>query len=253
MTLAPLELPLRAGEAALVADMVLGHLEKRTLGARLAGLGWESVRPYIGSLVRDSVHQNSYYMAVDGLAGPSPVPLLLHMTSASAPSSALFPKALLVGRVRPAGGREVVVNAIPFGRDNAANIRAFAERLDRAFLPRPQGAMPGVTVETRHAEATLPMAFEAFRQILKTTGANWASLSAPYEAGVWAAIRAGWREGYSAVASRIAVTGEDDLESAKEAIRQSAGYTRFVVDASRAPEFQLVEELYDSIRSAYLG
>ena len=242
----PVELPVRPHEAVALADLVFEHLEGRPLtgdararlAARLAGLKLESIRPYAGSLVRDNVHRSVYYLSVDGLSGPAPIPLLLRVALASAPSSAVFPRALLVGRMRPASGREVVVNAVPFGPRDAANIRAFAEELDRAFLPRPQGAMPAIAVETRHPEAALPAAFEAFRQILKNTGVNWASLEGSYEAGLWAAIRAGWREGYSAGAGRMVAAGDAGVERNQEAIRDCAGCTRFTIDASRAPELQ---------------
>ncbi|MCX6636989.1 MAG: hypothetical protein NT090_18195 [Acidobacteria bacterium] len=241
----PVELPVRPNEAVALADLVFEHLEGRPLtgnararlAARLAGLKLESIRPYAGSLVRDNVHRSAYYLSVDGLSGPAPVPLLLRVALASAPSSAVFPRALLVGRMRPASGREVVVNAIPFGPRDTASIRTFAETLDRAFLPRPQGAMPAIAVETRHPETALPAAFEAFRQILKNTGVNWASIEGSYEAGLWAAIRAGWREGYSAGAGRIVAAGDADIERNQEAIRDSGGYSRFTIDASRA--FQL--------------
>lgn len=242
----PVELPVRPNEAVALADLVFEHLEDRPLtgnararlAARLGGLKLESLRPYAGSLVRDNVHRSAYYLSVDGLSGPAPVPLLLRVALASAPSSAVFPRALLVGRMRPASGREVVVNAVPFGPRDAANIRAFAEELDRGLLPRPQGAMPAIAVETRHPETALPAAFEAFRQILKNTGVNWASIEGSYEAGLWAAIRAGWREGYSAGAGRIVAAGDADAGRNQEAIRDSAGCTRFTIDASRAPELQ---------------
>lgn len=237
MTPVPVELPLRPNEAAALADLVFQHMEGRSpgddararLAARIAALELESVRPCPASLVRDPVHRNVYYMPVDGLSGPAPVPLLLHMTLASAPSSALFPQSLLVGRMRPAGGREVVVNAAPFAASDAANVRAFAEQLDRAFLPRPQGPQPSIVVHERPPASALAVAFDGFRQVLKATGVNWACLAAPYETCLWAAIRAGWREGYSAAAERVPL-GDDS----KDRIRDSAGCTRFTIDASPA-------------------
>ncbi len=254
----PGELPMRPNEAAALADLIFQHLDGRPLtdearsrlAARVAGLEMASLRPRIVSLVRDPVHRSSYYMPVDGLSGPAPVPLLLHMALASAPASALFPKALLVGRMRPAGGREIVVNAVPFGIGDTVNIRVFAEKLDRAFLPRPQGAQPAIAVATRRPETDLPAAFDAFRQIWKTTSVNWASFTAPYEAVLWAAIRAGWREGYNAGGDPLVLGGATGLIEAKESIRQSTGFTRFTIDASHVSEVQPVEELYDCIRTA---
>ncbi len=259
----PLNLPVRPSEAASLADFVFQQMEGRALndearariGARLGSLGLTTIRPYIGSLVRDTVHQ-VFYVAVDGLAEQPPVPLLLHLASASAPASALFPKALLLGRMRPDGGREVVVNAIPFGPANSENIRVVAETLDRAFLPRPQGTQPAIVAGGGTApEISLPEAFEAFRQILRNTGTNWAGVAAPYETALWAAIRAGWREGFALETERIVVEG--DLDGVKAAIRARAGCTRFVVDTSRLAGRERAgrfEEMYpDEERSWLFG
>jgi hypothetical protein len=127
-------------------------------------------------------------------------------------------------------------------------------------------------VGNRHPEISLPAAFEAFRTILKSTGVNMAStvqLSATremtideaiaardgenptaaghtrvsirhlYHAGLWAAIRAGWREGYNAEADHFIVSGNTpeeiarSVEAAKVAIHHAAGYTKFTTDTSR--------------------
>lgn len=140
------------------------------------------------------------------------------------------------------------------------------------FLPRPQRERPAIAVGNRHPEISLPAAFDAFREILDKTGLNLAStvqLSATremttdealaardgenpvaaghtrvsirhlYEAGVRAATRAGWREGYTAEADHFIVSGntEDEvaqsIEAAKEAIVHAAGYTKFTTDTSR--------------------
>jgi len=144
--------------------------------------------------------------------------------------------------------------------------------MNRAFLPRPQVALPAVAVGNRHPEVSLPAAFEAFRQIQGKTGVNMAStvqLSATremttddviaardgenptaaghtrisirhlYHAGLWAAIRSGWREGYNAEADHFIVTGDTpreielSTEAAKEAIHHAVGYTKFTTDSSR--------------------
>jgi hypothetical protein len=281
----PLELPLKASEAAAVADVIFQHLENKPLndeqrqriGVRVAGMGLSSLRAYWGSLQQDPVHSSTYYLAVDGLSGAAGRPLLLRLALASAPASGLFPKAILIGRMRPGGGREVVVNAIPFSSHDSAAIRTFAEEVDRGFLPRPQGALSAVAVGNRHPEISLPAAFDAFRQLLKTTGLNLAStvqlsatremttpeaiqardgenptaaghtrVSIPhlYEAGLWAAVRAGWRDGYNAEADHFIVTGDTpeaiakSVEATKEAIRLAAGFTKFTTDTSRLFELQ---------------
>jgi hypothetical protein len=60
-----------------------------------------------------------------------------------------------------------------------------------------------------------------------------------YHAGIWAAIRAGWREGYTAEGDHFIINGNTpdeiarSVENAKEAIRHAAGYTKFTTDSSR--------------------
>ncbi|MBI3683951.1 MAG: hypothetical protein HY235_26555 [Acidobacteria bacterium] len=276
----PFELPVKASEAAALADLIFQMAEGKALtdelrqriGNRVAALEPGTLEPYLGSLQKDPTHHSAYYIAVDGRALPRAEPLLLHLTLASSPASPLFPRAFLIGRMRPGGGREVVVNAIPFSSHDGPAIRTFVEQVDRVFLPRPQGALPAIAVGNRHPEISLPAAFAAFRAIHKKTGVNLAStvqLSATremstdkvvasrdgenpaaightrvsirhlYETGLWAAIRAGWREGYNAEADHFIISGstEDEIaqsvEFTKESIHQAAGYTKFTTDTSR--------------------
>jgi hypothetical protein len=268
---------LRPSEAGELADLIFQHAEKKALtdalrnqlGARAATLKLETITPHFGSLERDPVHRSVYYLAVDG---QNRQPLLLHIALASSPASAIFPKALLIGRMRRVNGPEIVVNATPFGPTDRANVLKFATQINKDFLPRPQGAQSAIAVGNRHPEISLPAAFDAFRAILKRTGRNFASTvqlsatremateaaiagrdgedpAAPghtrvsiahlYHAGLWAAIRSGWREGYNAEADHIIVTGSNpeeiaaSLGGAKEAIRQAAGFTKFTTDTSR--------------------
>lgn len=247
------------------------------LAARLAPLRLATIEPFAGSLQRDPIHSSACYMAVDALSGPAPRPLLLRFASSTTPASGLFPESQLIVRARSRRGVEIVVNAIPFASSDYENIRTFAEQVDRQFLPRPQGALPAVATGNRHPEISLPAAFEAFRTILKTTGVNLASTcqlsatremttdealaardgespTAPghtrvsirhlYHAGLWAAIRAGWREGYTAEADHVIVSGSTaeeigrSVEAAKEAIRHAAGFTKFTTDTSRLFELR---------------
>jgi hypothetical protein len=159
-----------------------------------------------------------------------------------------------------------------FGSTDRENIRIFAECIDRAFLPRPQRELPAIAAGNRHPEISLPAVFEAFGDILRRTGRNVASTvqlsatremttdeeiarrdgsnpTAPghtrvsiahlYHAGLWAAIRAGYRSGYNAEADHFIVSGHDDasiarsVEWVKEAIRHAAPYTKFTTDTSR--------------------
>jgi len=238
VTPVPFDLPLRPSEAAEVASLVFSLAERKPLNAelrsrlaaRLAALRLEALRPWPGSLERDPVHHSTYYMAVDGDGGE---PLLLHMATAAAPTSAIFSKPVLIGRMRRSGGPEMVLNAIRFGAADHENIERFVDQINQAFLPRAQAARAAIVA------AGIPAAFDAFRGILKSSGRNLAAIATQqaeivpsdfYYAGVWAAIRAGWREGYSAGIG-MALTSAD-LEPLRETIRQAAPLTRFAIDVS---------------------
>ncbi len=260
-----------------MADLIFEQAEGKPLtedlrnrvAARAAALKLESITPCWGSLERDPVHDSAYFLAVDTAAG---APQLLRIAPATAPASGIYPKSLLIGRMRSRKGVEMVINASPFGSGDYENIRKYAEQVNPAFLPRPQGAQPAIAVGNRHPEISLPAAFEAFRAYQKKNGINLAStvqLSATremttddavaardgenptaaghtrvsirhlYHAGLWAAIRAGWREGYNAEADHFIVSGNTreeiarSVEATKEAIRHAAGYTKFTTDTSR--------------------
>ncbi len=242
MTPVPLDLPLRPSEVAELAILIFDQAERKPLNdevrnrlaARAAVLRLETVTPYFGSLARDPVHPSSYYLAVDAGRGE---PLLLHLAPAAAPTSSIFYKPLLIGRMRRPNGPEIVVNAVPFGPSDCENLEKFLSGAPSgpgaAFLPRPQGLRPAIAVSS-----ALPAAFDAFRAILKRSGKNLAAIAANpavssrdfHYAGLCAAIRAGWREGYSA-GIQLVVTG-DRIDAAREAIRNAAGFTRFSTDTS---------------------
>lgn len=232
MTPAPFDLPLRPWEAAELANLIFEQAEhkqltgeiRNRLAARAAALRLETVTPCFGSLARDPVHPSAYYLAVDGEKGE---PLLLYLAPAAAPTSSIFHKLLLIGRMRRPNGPEIVINSVPFGAGDHENLEKFVTRIDTAFLPRPQGSRPAIAVSSG-----FPAAFDAFRAILKRTGKNVAAIAGAhlYHAGLWAAIRAGWREGYTA-GVELTVTG-GTLATTKEAIRRAAGFSRFTTDTS---------------------
>jgi len=213
VTPSPFDLPLRPSEATEVARLVLDLASSKLLtddirhriAVRVSALRLETLRPWFGSLAPDPLRAG-FYLAADGLDS---VPLLLHLAPASAPTGSVFPKALLIGR---AGN--VVVNAIPFGLDDRANLETFVARVDPAFQPKAQGARSAIVAPPTAA------AFDAFRRILKRTGRNLAATEGPYHRALWCAIRAGWREGWSA-GGRL-----DD----------SPLYSRFIVPAEGAAQ-----------------
>ena len=227
--------------SALILDAVGNQPLTDELRARLPErIG--DLRLFTASLEHDPLDPAAYYLAAE-----DPAPQLLRVARGD-------------------------VQAVPFASTDRESIRRFAEQVNRAFLPRPQGALPAIAVGNRHPEVSLPAAFEAFRLILKETGKNLAStvqLSATremtteealvardgenpaaaghtrvsirhlYHAGLWSALRAGWRAGYNAEADHFIVTGSNateiarSVEGAKEAIRHAAGYTKFTTDTSR--------------------
>lgn len=282
----PINIPVRLSEAAALIDTIsecqnespITAQTRARLAERIGGLGLSSLSVFPESLEPDPGSPATYTIAADGLAGPDrAVSLLLHVAPASAAPPASYEGVHELGRVRPRGGRELAIYAIPFAPADRANIAAFIRATGSLFTPRPQRSRPAIATGNRHPEISLPAAFQAFRSILDKRKLNVAStvqLSATremttgeaiaardgedpvatghtrvsirhlYHCGLWAAVRAGWREGYTAEADHIIVTGADSaalarsLERAKEAIHHAAGYTKFTTDASRLFELE---------------
>jgi hypothetical protein len=250
VTPVPLELPLNPAEAGELASLIFDQAERRPLtgelrnrlGARAAMLKLESITPYFGSLERDPVHPSAYYVAVDTKAGPA---LLLYLALATAPTSSIFHKPLLIGRMGRVNGAECVVNATPFGPADRGNIELFASRIDTAFLPRPLGSRAEVVVSGDAAGA-----FEAFRSVYRRTGKNLAAFAGGYHAGLWAAIRGGWRQGYAAVVDVRADSSSVD-------IAPHAACSRFAVDVSALepfePALKAAAQVHQQVRQARAG
>ncbi len=234
MTPVPLSLPVRPSEAAEVANLVFELAERRPLtdevrnriGARIAALGLEDLTPLVGSLARDPVHHSTYYLVVDVAGG---TPQLLHIALASAPTSGVFQKPLLICRVRRAGGPEAVINAIPFGPQDAEALDKYVGRVDSAFLPRPQGQHAALVVAPAWPAAGMAAAFDAFRAIRKRSGKNVAAVETAqpdFGVGLRVAVRAGWRDGYSAGITLRAG------ETSREAVREASRFTRFRIETA---------------------
>ncbi len=210
--------------------------------------GWIFFYP---SLTQDPRHRERLYLAADAVPEK--------------------PNHRLLVFARSPGG-EVECESQPFGPADHPRIREFAEKIEPRVLPRPQKDRPAVAVGNRHPEIALPAAFAAFGRILEQTGVNMAStvqLSATremtteeaitarsgedpteightrvsiehlYHCGLWAALRAGWRHGYTAEADHFIISGSTpkaiaaSTEATREAIRRAAGYTKFTTDTSR--------------------
>jgi hypothetical protein len=136
---------------------------------------------------------------------------------------------MLIGRMRPGGGREIVINAVPFNFTDRESVRTFAEQVDPTFLPRSQGPQSAIVVEGSDSAA----AFRAFRAILKSSGLNLAAIAGDYDIALWSAIRAGWREGWNAQSSDPS----------------AADYTKYSVEGS----LEQLADIYDRVRDAKAG
>lgn len=216
MSPVPLELPVRPSEAVALGRVLLetaGHSPlipdtRNRIAGRAGALRLETITPHFGSLARDPVHKSTFYLAVDGLDA---APLLLHFATATAPTGSVYRNTLLIGR---AG--DLVVNAVRFGPADRVALDAYAARIDAAFAPRAQGARSTIVLAPSAA------AFESFRGVLKRAGRNLAATEGPYHEALWHAIRAGWREGWSA---GIELDPADPLP----AIRDCPFYSRFAI------------------------
>jgi len=214
----PLTLPIRASEGAVLADLVfqvtgrspMSEAARHQLSARLTSVNFESfvVKPW--SLVADPGTPQTFYVAIDAKD-----PWLLHIASANSPASALFPKPILIGRMRTPSGIEVVVNAIPFGPGDGTAITPYLESLDRGVKARPQGTQSLFVAAVRNPDE----AFGQYRAVLRKYGLNVAALEVdnPREVA-WGAVRNGWREGYSAMGvSRVAASDLAAVRAARNA------------------------------------
>jgi hypothetical protein len=250
VTPVPLDLPLRPAEAAEIANLIFDHAERKPLtdelrnrlGARAAAMKLETITPYFGSLERDPVHPSAYYLAVDGLSSPQ----LLYMALATAPTSSIYHKPLLIGRVRRLNGPEMVINATPFGPQDRESVEQFASRINSAFYPQPQGARSTITVSQDHAAA-----FAVYRSIHKRSGRNVAALAGDYHAALWSAIRAGWRVGYTICGDltevacsrfRLTVPATDAGLKAAEESHEQIRRARVERRIARGFDFELVFE-----------
>jgi len=274
----------RREEAEAVADIFMRNggrdgftTETRSrVASALQELALRDLRTYPGSLSVDRTSPCNYYIAADIVAHGSPQPVLLQIATAGQVAR-LFRGPIKYSYSLANEAGESTVHVIPFAATDHDNIRVFAEQVDTSFLPRPQGQESAIAAGARHPEISIPAAFDAYRTLLKETGRNLASpvqMAATremttdaalaerdgenplvpghtrvsilhlYHAGLWAAIRSGWREGYTAEGDHFIVSGDNpediarSFDRVKEAIRQAAGYTKFTTDTSRLFELQ---------------
>ena len=121
--------PVKPSEAVVLAELIFRITQSRPwsndLRARLASslptITLESITPFPLTLAPDPTHASTFFIVVHSKSGDAPGYWLLHMAPASAATTPLFPNPVLLARVRPAGEREIIVNAISF-EENLASI-----------------------------------------------------------------------------------------------------------------------------------
>lgn len=248
---------------------------RETLARQLSALTLDDVTLHAASLTQDPADHARYYLAADldwsDAKHRTGSGVLLAFCGGEERSVPGFPD-VGQGERFEIEASPWTVYAIPFRATDYANLAYFAKQVAPEFLPRPQGSQPAIACGNRHPEISLPAAFAAFQSILDRTGRNVAStvqLSATREmttgdviaardgeeptaightrvsikhlfhAGLWAAVRAGFRAGYNAEADHFIISGhsEAEIEAAlarsETAIADAAGYTKFTTDTSR--------------------
>lgn len=199
MTPSPLLQPIKPSEAVAIADLIFRLVQGRgwsnDLRARFAsslpGLGLERLRPFPLSLAPDPEHANTFYIAcstegrTEGAEDASN--WLLHLSLASAPATTLFRKPTLVARMRPAGEREVIVNAIPLGEA----LPILIQTLNPHLLARTTGFSSIWSIPAGPLEEDFLRGFPKRSNLLPGIRAKHSSW-APYEA----LLSAGWKDAF---------------------------------------------------------
>ena len=238
MTPSLFDLPLRLGDAALLAPILFEQLGSRPvpvtseqrvrIASRAGALRFSALKPHYGSLERDPVHPSACYLCVDAIEGE---PLLLRVAPAKTPSSGLFPRSILIGRTF-IGREEAVFNVVPFGPGDGEQIEAFSARVNPAFRPKVLGARPVLRICGDQPTLAFPTALENFargrdlqgrEELVFVLGPGQDAAKFRRET-LWSAIRAGWREGYGLQANPSTV----------EEARACIGFTRFGIESAGA-------------------
>ena len=178
-------------------------------------------------------------------------PLLLHMALATAPTSSIYHKPLLICRMRRTNGPEIVINAIPFGPGDHARRRNLRRTHQLRLL-----SAASRRAHHHHGRRGLCRGLRHLPRLQKRTGKNFAAFSGDYHAALCAAIRAGWRTAYTvgrpdcrwrhsdspkasaAMPSRFTATMEG-LERVPSAVYQQIRQARAAAKITRALRFRV--------------
>jgi hypothetical protein len=113
----PFQLPIDAGEAVALADLILevgGHAGR--LKSRLPVLKLQRIVPDPVTLTADATHPETWYIAVQAKE-----PLILHITASSAPAVVLFPQSMMISRTH-----NLVISAVSDTPEHRAVLKAAA-------------------------------------------------------------------------------------------------------------------------------
>ena len=194
MTPSQLLPPVKPSEAVAIAELILkltqGRAWSNDIRAKLSGslptLHLEKLTVSPLTLTPDPTHPATYFLIIQTEGDP----WLLHIAPASAATTPLFPKPLLLARVRPAGEREIIINAIPV----ADNLGTIIQGLYPSLLAR------ATSLHNLQSYAICPDLKDVLKSFpkrpnllpaIRTTETNWQ----PY----LPILLSNWREGFVAI------------------------------------------------------
>ena len=239
MTPSQLLPPVKPSEAVVLADLIFRITQGRPWSSDLRGrlasslptIRLESITPFPQTFAPDPAHASTFFILVHSRSGDSPGYWLLHMAPASAATTPLFPSPILLARVRPAGEREIVVNAIPYEE----NLAAIVNGLHPQLLARSTSVH---NIYSKPLDADLAGFLKQFPKrsnllpALRTTIPGW-QVYAPL-------LLSNWRDGFVAILEKLReVPGTAD----------AAPFSRFSVIADSPFDARSIAAFHSRLKS----
>ncbi len=231
--------PVKPSEAVVLADLIFRITQSRPwsndLRARLASslptISLDSITPFPQTLAPDPTHASTFFVVVHSKSGAAPGHWLLHMAPASAATTPLFPNPILLARVRPAGEREIVVNAIPFEENLAAIVNGL----------HPQLLARSTSVHSIHSKPVNADLTQFLRNFPKHSNLLPAIRTSTPEWQVYAPLLlSNWRDGFVAILEKLR---EVPTASAAEA------FSRFSVIADSPFDARSIAGFHSRLKS----
>ncbi len=231
--------PVKPNEAVAIADLLFRLVQSRPnfadVRARFASsiptIALESLTPFPQSLASDPSQPGTFFLAVLSRREDGPSHWLLHMAPSSAPTTPLFPKPILLARFRPAGEREVIINAIPLDQNLATLVRtlhpqllARASNIHNLWSLPVTAPLDGFLTQVPKRGNTLP----AFR----TAQASWLAYKH--------LLLSTWRDGFVNI-----LEGLTQIPSAEEA----EPYSRFSYRVDNPTDARAIAEFHRGLKS----